>query len=331
MNHVKIYPAFDAFYYSFYIQGILDVFGESSVRFSYDGFPPLPANILAFIVKGNPERRLIIDAYDGASIADSHYSAVEWCDRYGKVNLVSSVVPKNYLEKFLAIGPSFPIKVWRASKAWWLALRNYKLGSSSPWEHFANYRRQYRYRLPLKDFVPGATKDNYIFFSSSIWDDEEAPGTNQYRSLFMDTCKSLENVTFEGGFSRPISPERAAQYEKHISPKRYPLPEWLDKIKQSAVAFYTPAVWLSHTFKLAEFLALGKAIISTPISRELPASLIHGEHIHYIDGSPSSFRDALNLILADSAYRTCLEQNARDYYRTRLTPQRVIRRLLGER
>ena len=48
---IIVYPAFDAFYYSFYLQGLFDVFGESKVVFSYHDFPVLPANILSFIVK----------------------------------------------------------------------------------------------------------------------------------------------------------------------------------------------------------------------------------------------------------------------------------------
>ena len=87
-----------------------------------------------------------------------------------------------------------------------------------------------------------------------------------------------------------------------------------EKTKSSAVVFNTPAVWLCHGFKLAEYLALGKAIISTFISRELPSPLVHGRHVHYIDGSPISFREAIELILSDQGYRINLERNAYDYY-----------------
>ena len=144
----------------------------------------------------------------------------------------------------------------------------------------------------------------------------------------METCKSLNGVTFEGGFSPPQSQEYAERYKAHIVARRYPFPEWLRKIKATAVAFYAPAVWLSHTFKLAEFLVLGKAIISTPISRDLPAPLVHGEHVHYVDGSAGEIRHAVNLILNEREYRQHLEQNAYKYYLNHLTPKRVIERLL---
>jgi glycosyltransferase involved in cell wall biosynthesis len=85
---------------------------------------------------------------------------------------------------------------------------------------------------------------------------------------------------------------------------------------------------LSHTFKLAEFLALGKAIISTPISRELPEPLCHGEHVHYVDGSVDALREAITKIAGDREYRTHLEQNAHDYYIRHLRPKIVVERLL---
>jgi glycosyltransferase involved in cell wall biosynthesis len=191
----------------------------------------------------------------------------------------------------------------------------------------ANYRGQCKFRLPVKDFAPGTSLDTYIFFSSTIWNEEQAPGTNQRRTLFLDVCKSLKQIDFEGGFSPTAVPDLASRYGMHFTSKRFSLHEWLDKTRRSAVVFYTPAVWLSHTFKLAEFLALGKAIISTAISRELPAPLIHGTHVHFVDDSPESYRGAIELILKDSDYRAFLEQNARKYYLDNLTPERVIHRL----
>ena len=330
MPEVIIYPAFDAFYYSFYLQGIIDAFETSSVHFSVRRFPNFSSDRLAFVVmNGKRELRVIIDAYDGANLGKAEaQTALKWCDVYGKVNLLSDIVAKDVVTKCVPIGPSFPVQVWSPFRTWGMALRTYRRNAIEvPREHFANYRRQYKYRLPIRHFVPGLAMDNYIFFSSTIWREEEAPATNQYRASFMDICKSLNGVTFEGGFS-PRSEDFAKRYKTHFATKRYPLPEWLEKIKASAVAFYAPAVWLSHTFKLAEFLALGKAIISTPIYRDLPAPLVHGEHVHYVDGSAGEIRHAILLIINDREYRQHLEHNAYRYYLDNLTPKRVIERLL---
>jgi len=329
MNTVTVFPGFDALYYSFYIQGISDAFGENNVDFSYRDFPELPLDCLAFIVRGTKQSRVVVDAYDGVRLTD--HRAIDWCDVYGKVNLGWSDLPRQYTHKCLPIGPSFPIRLWSRGKSIRMGLMNYHpraQGIKHARKHFSDYVRQFRDRLPLAEFVPGQVRENYIFFSATIWREAEAPGTNQCRSSFMTACKSFPGLEFEGGFS-PMRPcERLSLYSEHIAPKRYPLSEWLAKIKRSVIAFNTPAVWRSHTWKLAEYLALGKAIISMPIERELPVPLVHGQDVHFVDGSPESCAEAIRMIAENRDYRTHLEQNAYRYYLTYLSPAKVIARLL---
>jgi hypothetical protein len=182
MKTVRIYPAFDALYYSFYVYGLMEVFGAANVEFSYRGFPDIPSDCLAFTVGDKSEMRVAVDAYDGSTLNDT--TALEWCDVYGKVNLVSSLIPEQWLQKCLATGPSFPVRLWSLTQSLRMALEHYlpNVRIKSAHQHFANYMRQYRDRLPLEQFVPGVTKDGYIFFSSSIWREDEAPGTNQFRA-----------------------------------------------------------------------------------------------------------------------------------------------------
>ena len=78
-----------------------------------------------------------------------------------------------------------------------------------------------------------------------------------------------------------------------------------------------------------DFLALGKAIISTPLTRQMPAPLVHGEHVHFVDGSPEQIEEAIQRICNDAPYRRRLEQAARDYYVKYLQPTSVIRRILA--
>jgi hypothetical protein len=96
------------------------------------------------------------------------------------------------------------------------------------------------------------------------------------------------------------------------------------------VAFNNPAVHGCHGWKLGEFLALGKAIITLPLSRALPAPLEHGVHLHVVDGSPESLDDALDRIRRDDAYRRTLEANARRWYEQQIEPQRLASRLLEQ-
>lgn len=270
--------------------------------------------------------KVFIDASDPPSLVQE---GIRWCDVYAKINVDYKEIPETAKHKILPIGPSFGIKVWNLPQTLFLALMRYlKSGASieNPREHFAGYYRQWRYRLPETSFTPGQSRSDYIFFAGSLWKREAE--TNAFRANFIRVCSSLEGIRFEGGFA-PRTRKDVPGYEDVTMVQRIRFPEYLQKLKISSVAFNTPAVASCHGWKLAEFLALGKAIISTPLTRELPCPLEHGVHIHYVDGSVESIRQAVIDICQNHDYRRRLEENAREYYVAYLQPVRVIDRILS--
>ena len=56
----------------------------------------------------------------------------------------------------------------------------------------------------------------------------------------------------------------------------------------------------------------------------MPAKLVHGQHIHFIDGSNNSKSGAIRKIQKDKDYRENLENQARQYYLKHLRPEAVI-------
>ncbi len=199
-----------------------------------------------------------------------------------------------------------------------------RFGKYWPREHIANHWRQYKHRLPLSEYYSAPSEHEYIFFVGSVWKREAQ--TNEYRALFMDVCRSIPGLRFEGGF--PPRSDQFQPYEHLLMSQRVPFTEYIEKTKKSAVAFNTPAVHGCLGWKLAEFLALGKAIISTDVGRVLPAPLVHGENVHFVDGSEASIREAVKRITSDDSYRAKLEAGAREYYESYLAPRRVIERVV---
>jgi glycosyltransferase involved in cell wall biosynthesis len=174
--------------------------------------------------------------------------------------------------------------------------------------------------------VPRPSEPDYVFFAAWPW--AKHPDVNPPRITYVEACRRADGLEFEGGFAprrRRDVPEVLAFSTHH----RYPIHEYLDKIGRSAVVFNNPAVHGCLGWKLGEYLALGKAIISLPIERALPAPLEHGVHLHLIDGSPESFDDALDLLRRNHSYRRTLEINARQWYLEHLEPSRLAHRLLG--
>jgi glycosyltransferase involved in cell wall biosynthesis len=107
-----------------------------------------------------------------------------------------------------------------------------------------------------------------------------------------------------------------------------PMDVYMGKIMDSLMVFNTPAVKKCHGWKLPEFLAWGKAIITTPMWRMLPAPMVDGEDVIVTDGSIGDLSEKVQAVMSDPILRKRLEQNARKYYDTYLTPERVISRIL---
>lgn len=330
---VEIHPYFAPFHASFFIAGLGAVFGTANLKYSGQHFPKFNrSGFLKFIIGGPKACRVFVDEWDTPSFEES---GLAWCDVYAKRNIDPTRLPGQHAGKVIPAGPTFPVRfagpmpaLHDAIKTWMLATRtstSYS-GYARSKEHFASWYRQLSYGLPLSVYEPGLSRPDYIFFSSSIW--KEDGETNRTRALFIEACRSAAGVTLEGGFT-PRSAGDVHGYEHLTINRRFTHAEFIEKTKASAVAFNNPAVERAFSWRLGESLALGKAIVSTPLERLVPSPLIHGEHIHLVEPSFEAMRGAVEKICGDDAYRRRLEQGARQYYLDYLSPSATVKRVLA--
>jgi glycosyltransferase involved in cell wall biosynthesis len=318
---VRIDPAFDAYYHGYYVEGFSRLFGRH-VGIAGRDFPK-PGNFLAAIVDG---AHVCIDTQDRA---DPFAEALEWSDAYGKVNYLAEAIPQGQRAKTFPVGPGFGIRRWGIAGTPIAALRHRAAAGrriSGEREFFANYWRQLRYRVRLERYAPATSDPDYLFFVGSLWADD--PLCNSRRATFLRVARSLPGVTFEGGFA-PRSATRVGGFEELTLARRTTLQEYLAGLRRSAVAFNTAAVFDCLGWKLGEYLALGKAIVSLPLTREMPSPLRHGEHVHYVDGSEGEIREAVERIRRDHDYRRRLESGARRYFEEITAPESCVKRLVA--
>lgn len=282
---------FDPLYCGFYVEGMRRL-GKVHYR------PLAKAEALRrvrFEVNG---RRIVINADDGplddpSAKADTS-AAKTWADYYAAVNPQPGEIPA---------GPSFGVrtripKVDRRTVTMML-------------------------RLPPESvYQPASSDPGYVFHLATLWKKE--PDTNRYRANFCTAADKL--IGLDGGFA-PRADGNAMGYD-HFITKRVSHRKWLQRTRRSVAVFNTPAVWGCHGWKLGEYLALGKAIISTPLCYPMPEPLVDGEHVLFVDGSEAQIVDALQRVRSDHELRRQLEKNARNYYERLLAPQAVIARLL---
>jgi glycosyltransferase involved in cell wall biosynthesis len=252
------------------------------------------------------DRRLWVDADDMASIDEASY---EWSDVVGKVNVLPADLESH--PRVRALGPLFGLTVWPLPRGY-LKLRHFIRPLSSARAALAGVRFQGLTRLPLDSYVPQQSDPLYVFHRSRAWTGRHA-GANGPRERFIAALGSSDATADVGLVDERIS-----------------LGEYLSRTARSGVVFNSPAVHGCLGWKLGEYLALGKAILSTPIDRALPAPLVHGVHLHVVDDDVDAMRDAIALLTTDHEYRRHLEHGARSWYDAHLTPARVVARLFAD-
>lgn len=319
---IYIYGLCDVFYDGYYIQGLKELYTD--VQFNVSKFPKFNQGTFAFIIESqNQLTKIIIDSVDSPKIKETE---LDWCDIYGKVNYNLSNLPAKNQDKIVAIGPSFGIKIWNFTETLYHVTANFvrfRKSVSNKREFIANYWRQYK-RLSLKNYNLSKSSEDEVFFINSIWKQEKE--TNQNRALFIEACKSNPKIKFEGGFAARSNGDNLG-FDHLVYSKKIPLKVYIQKIKNSAIAFNTPAVLSCHGWKLAEFLALGKAIITTPHYNILPADLQNEINVLYAENG-AQIAEMINKLINNPELKDTLEHQNRAYFDQYLAPQSVITRLI---
>jgi glycosyltransferase involved in cell wall biosynthesis len=252
------------------------------------------------------DRRIWVDADDMASIDEASY---EWSDVFGKVNAHPLDLESH--PKVRVLGPLFGVTAWPLPGGY-LRLRHFVRPLPGARAALAGIRFQGITRLPLANYVPQPSDPQYVFHRSRAWTGRHA-AANGPRERFIDALGSSGTVGDVG-----------------LVEDRIALSDYLSRTARSALVFNCPAVHGCLGWKLGEYLALGKAILSTPIDRALPAPLVHGEHLHVVDDDVDVMREAISLLTTDHEYRRHLELGARSWFDAHLTPARVVARLFAD-
>jgi hypothetical protein len=327
-------------YASYYIKGLIDSYGKRNIFFSSKPFMSIMKkeeshsfdHYFGFIVKDKKHcEKIIIDYRDKRSFKQSAY---DWCDKYAKINYLKESTPLHFQAKTISIPPSFGIKIWNMPLTLYYSISNLFKSKNrllvTPRTFLRSYWKQYQ-RPTIEKFTTNkATKENYVFSASTLWNHISCISTtNRFRDLFVSVCKANNNINFEGGLVAKLYNPEFNKYHKNVVSKKYSIDTYLLKTIESIFVFNTPAVHDCHGWKLGEYTAMGKAIISTPIINELPLPLIHGKEIHIVS-SLKDISDAVEFLRFNTNYRHTLESNIRKYYINFVSPRAVISYIINK-
>lgn len=335
MKKIIINPNINIQYAAFYIKGLQTVYGKKNISFADKSNIELfvffdKMSCFSFLVIDDEKKQTIkvaIDYGDFNTIIEN--GVYEWSDIYGKVNTNWKITPKNEYPKIVCLATNFGIRSFTFLESIISSIRNYSIVKpKNKKRYFAQYLKQ-KNKLWIDQYPQSQSQNGYVFSVNTLWFSDEwnrmNETTNKIRAEFMEICLSMTDIVFEGGF---ISSDLGNKNYIHLQLKqRLTQKQYVDKLKKSIIAFNTPAVWNCHGWKLGEFLCMGKAIISTPLSNDLPSPLIHGESIHIVN-SQQELIEAIQLLNDNIEYRKKIERGARMYYEKYGSPEAAIK-LLG--
>lgn len=314
---MTVHPMVSPRYYGYYLQGFREEFGWDA-RLSTKGFPTLTdpkAGMAAVLPEG---QRIFVAANDHAVVDPK---VIAWADVVAQVNVDPHA---DRSPKVLPIGPSFGTP-WssRPSLAAFVIRAGVMTSPPRIPAMLRDYLRHQSDREPLAAYVPGVSDPTRLFFLANYWGN--APEANRRRLGFLQAAQQVPGISLAGGVWSPTP--MPFEYEPFRLTARVPHPDYVARTRESALVFNTPAVHACLGWKLGEFLALGKAIVSTPLGREMPGRFAHGEHLHVVEHE-AEMVEAIALIVNDYHYRATLERNARAYWESYLAPRSVARRIV---
>lgn len=347
---MKVYidPRTEYRYTSFYRLGLYKLFGKNNIIYSVKPFEDLKitnANQYGCgmeVVFDNEYGKITKVYFDIKDVAEIEKDKYDWCDIYSKVNIKFGDLEK--YDKLFVPGPNFAIRNRSLIGLLTFGLQNFLRGQSSSYQSFKRYIHDYLYIYVRRRSIKSYEKSidvipNYVFHASTLWYNKFAKDcTNLYRGEFLKSCQ-YAGMDIEGGLyylkddpdvlaEMPDYPFYKEVYKDFIYDKRLSMDDYIKKTKESILVFNTPSVCGCHGWKLGEYLCMGKAIISSPLLREMPGEgLIHGKDIHIVN-SLEEIYDAVVKINSDAHYRKQLEDGARRYYEKWIAPEIVIQRLL---
>jgi hypothetical protein len=169
---------------------------------------------------------------------------------------------------------------------------------------------------------PEAEVEASVLFQTRVYEPDEIypdnpSEVNEERVHLVRALKDAFGEKFCGG----LVPTRYARehYPDEVSEQPTRQSQYIAWGKQSLIGVYTRGLFHSLAFKLPEYLAAAKCIVSVPLRNKLPQPLVAGEH--YLEfRTPEECVERCARLLEDETLASGLRQQAWNYYQREVKP-----------
>jgi len=290
-------------------------------------------------------RRIYYDTHDGPEVDEAAAGSVDF---YFKRSFAPGAIPDGLRGKVLPLGLNYavyadrldPFEVHRAlafaastKDRLRLVIRLVARGFSPQ-----ALTRGYRPTVKGMQAVPQPRAPGRVLFMARAWDPDEPPGRptwqrderaeiNEMRARCVILLRREFGATFTGGFKHTEYARR--QYPQLLleDPTRSSKGNYLVLLAAHPVCVATTGLHGSIGWKLAEYVAFSKAIVSEKLNYEVPGNLASGQHYLEYRTADECVERAAEL-MQDAERRQKMMEANRAYYEEFLRPDRLVGRTL---
>ncbi len=189
--------------------------------------------------------------------------------------------------------------------------------------------------LSEKELSPSirAAGNNSVMFQCRLWEpmglaeknQEDANQVNQSRIELIRALKAELGERFWGGlqntaYARELAPELIANLP---SVRR----EYITRVRKASIVISSVGLLQSNGWKLGEYVALGKCILSEPIATQLPGDFVANKNYIAYE-SAGNCLDIVKSLLDDEALIASIETGNCRYAQDYLAPDKLIKNVL---
>jgi hypothetical protein len=285
--------------------------------------------------------RLHFDTHDAHEIA---LGELESCDFYFKRSFLPTAVedlPPAQRAKVVPLGlnyrvlPDIPdlLAVRRA-----LAITGLRRTTFRAFKQGLDTRNRFGFqpRLARMESQPDSKAPPNVLFLVAAYDPYDDPERtqdkiddriciNETRARCIALLREALGPRFTGGFGS--TPFARRQYPDLIWPQSAAQEDYLHTLRSFPICVASTGLHGSAGWKLGEYVAFGKAIVSEPLLYDIPGDFRAGRHFLEF-GSPEECVHAAIRLIEDADLRLQIMHNNAAYYRDYLRPDVLVRNAL---
>lgn len=274
--------------------------------------------------------------------------ALEQVDVYIKRSLEPETydgIPHHLQQKFIPFGFNYQVLGYSSTFFLKLLLLEYLSRPFIPWAkknnfHISNLKdiatvlflRKSNGLLSEHELSPrnNIKRTQTILFQCRLWDvagvskanQEDTHRVNQGRIQLLRRLKAEFGSLFLGGLQNNFyAREHAPDLISSLPSGRR---AYLELVNNASIVISTTGLLKSNGWKLGEYIALGKCIVSEPIHTQLPGSFAVGKNYREFSNEESCVTEIQHL-LANPDLITAMEAANSDYYRHYLAPAAMMK------